>query len=78
MKILQVTDIDSGTITHVGMLQERSDCAEILEQLIYEEDLYRHVEIEVYDGELPSDRDDEEIARAHELGQLLSLRMGWA
>jgi len=78
MRIVEVMDIDSGTRTRVGITPDRSPCAERLRDFIIEEDLYRHVEIEIYDGEFTSEPDENEVERAHELGRLLSLRMGWA
>ena len=78
MKIVEITDIDSGTVTRVGMPGGRDPLAEKLQTIILEEELYRHVDIKIYDGIMPDDRDEEEVERAHELGQHLYLRMGWA
>lgn len=78
MKIVEVTDVKTNTVTRVGMAPGRDLFAQKLQDLIIDEELYEQVEIEIYDGEMPDDVDEEEVERAHELGQLLYLRMGWA
>lgn len=77
-RILEVTNVESGEITRVGMMIEREDCAKILQEAIYEDDPDYNFTVKIYEGVMPMDRDDEEVERSHKFGQLLSLKMGWA